>query len=206
MEMLSIFYTGNLRGDEATLLKLLPRLFTFIQQGGGVIDAPTNSRVLCFDLGDSCAPDVWPCNTTGGRSTLLVLDAMGFTAANANFLAPEDRAKLVDIVQVTLVDEEHNWQSENICGTLRPTDMENTTLQVILQPAATTFMEGNRLHLAEVQRGQVGIVQVDVSSPFASVIQHTICDLPPGTHPDPTISGAAEFVLDEARYFQRKQT
>ncbi len=90
---LSILYTANIRGD----LALLPRLYTFLKslqadlrqfapedESEVMLCAvqPRPVQTLLLDLGDSCAPDVWHCAATGGRSTLIALDAMGYHAAN----------------------------------------------------------------------------------------------------------------------------
>jgi hypothetical protein len=38
-----------------------------------------------------------------------------------------------------------------------------------------------------------------------ALVAHEIFDLPPNTLPDPTIAATVEFVVGEARYFQKKQ-
>jgi hypothetical protein len=197
----SIPYTHNLRGD----LDLLPRLYTFIREHrrGDLVGRPYNEKFLLLDLGDSCSPDVWHCEVTGGRSTLLVLDAMGYHAANANHLAPEDRDKLTaNLMQMALVDAAHDWEYEDILVVCRGVQLNAPTkLRVVLTPADLTYLEGNRLYLSALEKGQLGVVQV-VLDEAVTLTHQTIHTLPPDTLPDPTISAAVEFVLSEARYFK----
>ena len=128
---LSILYTAGIRGD----LDTLPRLFTFIKELRRDITRfrpedeevmlcavqPPEVRTLLLDLGDSCAPDVWHCAATDGRSTLIALDAMGYTAANVSGqITPASRAKLDEnLLAMALVDDEHPWESDSLlvtCG------------------------------------------------------------------------------------------
>src|SRR5688572_24616875 len=108
---ITLLYTHNLRGD----LSLLPRLHTFIKQLKALevddeddvmlcLVQPQTRRTLLIDLGGSCAPDVWHCAVTGGRSMLMVLDAMGYAAVSAADLTPDAREKLADTAQMRLVD------------------------------------------------------------------------------------------------------
>jgi hypothetical protein len=121
---LTILYTGNLRGD----LALLPRVYSFIKQLRAHYSAeavtlcpddpaPANptGKILLLDLGDSCAPDVWHCAVTGGRSMLVVLDSMGYDAANVSgFLASDARGKLGDLLHVALVDDAYPHEIDDI--------------------------------------------------------------------------------------------
>ena len=88
---LNLLYTANLRGDIA----LLPRLFTCLQR----LKASLEGTTLMLDLGGACADEAWHCRDTGGRSMYIVLDGMGYHAANiaaAQYAA--DRAKLAEQV------------------------------------------------------------------------------------------------------------
>jgi hypothetical protein len=100
---LTVFYTHRLRGN----LALLPRLFTFLRQLRG--EHAAGMRALLIDLGESCAPDVFPCDVTGGRSTLIALDAMGYDAANVSKeLAEAERVKLANnFLHMILIDSQH---------------------------------------------------------------------------------------------------
>jgi hypothetical protein len=210
-------YTANLRGD----LDLLPRLHTFIRQIKSqspdiehdvmlCMVEPVNYRTLLLDLGQSCAAGVWHCDLTGGRSTLIVLDAMGYHAANvAGFLSADGRANLEGQVSVALVDVAHTWQQDDIFVTngsrrgeppVRP-----YSLHIALTPATSTRVEGNTLHLASVNAGQVGMAQVGTTGGTMTLLAHEVFDLPANTLPDPTIAATVEFVVGEARYYEKKQ-
>lgn len=98
VDKLTILYTAKIRGD----LTLLPRLYTFLQK----LKAEAQHPVLLLDLGESCVDDVWHCAATGGRSTLVVLDGMGYHAANVTgFLEASQRDKLRTSLTTAMVDE-----------------------------------------------------------------------------------------------------
>lgn len=175
-----ILYTYGLRGD----LDRLPRLYTWMTQ----LD-PQAYRV---DLGESCDPAVWPCAITGGRSTLMILDAMGYHAARAD-LAPGLRERTQTMMG--LVDASHTHIVNDVTFSLYP--VEAVSLNVILQPADDTCYDGRHLYLAPVRPDEVGVVRLN---PF----DFTVHTLPPGTLPDPTIAGTVDFVRDEARYLENK--
>jgi hypothetical protein len=207
---LLVVYTCNLRGDEATLIHVLPRLHTLIRslrsgQGGGVPwNAPaTDTRFLRLDLGNSCAPDVWPCDVTGGRSTLIVLDAMGYQAANASHLAGEPREAEDQPAANGAGGRRARLAGQRYCRRV------GATCQVALAKTRNAHHphasgrhppEGDRLYLA-VERGQPGVAQAGLGE-TATLDERAVLDLPPGTLPDPTIAAAVEFVLGEARYYQ----
>ena len=98
---LTILYTHDLRGD----LDALPRLYSFLRQlkahyaSEEVVQvcaldpAQPPGRILLLDLGESCAPEVWHCQVSGGRSTLVVLDGMGYDAARVDDAADRSRRK-----------------------------------------------------------------------------------------------------------------
>ncbi len=217
---LTILYTANLRGQ----IDLLPRLHTFMRhlRTQRVEDEdevmlcalePPQRRILLLDLGESCSPEVWHCAATGGRSMLMVLDAMGYHAANVStMLTEEGRARLeANLLNIALVDPESDWQQEGIqvtCGEKRPPSMNGEAaggkvrLKIVLAPAAQTRLAQRTLHLAVVQAGQVGVVHLNT---LAAITAHDILPLPPGTPPDPTITATVEFVQSEARLFQRRR-
>ena len=140
---LTLFYTANIAGD----LALLPRLFTFLLQLRTDARRPT----LLLDLGGSCADEVWHCRVTGGRSTLIALDAMGYHVANvAGALDDRNREKLAEQVTMALVDESRDWLyrvppvcDERIRVKLRARD-DAARLQIVLSPAERTTIEGKR--------------------------------------------------------------
>lgn len=200
---LTLLYTANIRGD----IHMLPRLYTFMQS----LKPPERQGTLIVDLGNSCADDVWHCEITHGRSTLIVLDGMGYHAVNVNgLLNATHREKVADRVTMGLVDEAHAWRyhippvtDETIQATLNPID-SSCRLQIFLSPAESTYIDGNTLYLADIPTKHIGIVNIDLSdSPI--ITNQDIQELPAKTAPNPTIVASVEFVESEARYFQRKQ-
>lgn len=220
---LHILYTSNLRGD----LDMLPRLQTFIRylkslpvddEDEVMICAvqPQTPRVLMLDLGHACAPDVWHCKATDGRSTLIALDAMGYHAANVtDALTPESRIRLRNnLMAMALVDVECDFRYDNLLLKTRSDaprpEGEGTgvrvDLNINLTPASVTHISSNTLHLADVQAGQVGTVQVSFLTGSPRLIAHGIFDLPTNTAPDPTIAATVDFIRIEARFYSRNHS
>ncbi|MCA9911844.1 MAG: hypothetical protein KC496_00780 [Anaerolineae bacterium] len=198
---LTIFYTDNLRGD----LARLPRLHSFLQQQRQRFE----HQPLLIDLGNSCAPDVWHCRATEGRSTLIVLDAMGYHAANVVGVVDESRRDdLRSSLGLGLLDERRSWryaippvQDADLVVAVVP--VPALKLCVVAAPAAETSLKNRVLKLQSPADGSIGMVQVDVS---AQVILHTeMLALPSGLKADPTISATVDFVEDEARFYQKKR-
>ncbi|MGQ9889671.1 MAG: hypothetical protein ACUVSX_14455 [Aggregatilineales bacterium] len=194
-EPLTIFYTGGLRGD----LALLPRLCTFLRALRAEL-APAGERTLLFDLGEACVPGVWHCDATGGRSALLVLDALGYAAARADGLSAADRAKLTgNLLQLTPVDADHPWRDGSVCACALP---EPGALCVVLAAAASTALDGHVLRLQGVRAGEIGAARVGPGPALLSASVHT---MPASTLPDATIAAVVDFVLDEARRFAQRR-
>ena len=200
---LTLLYTANIGGD----LALLPRLHTFLQR----LKPADSQHTLLLDLGGSCAETVWHCRATGNRSTLIVLDGMGYHAANAEgTLDAENRDKLAAQVTLALVDSLHDWRirlqreaDPGIIVTLRPRD-SIARLQILLQPGSETCLEGNSLRLKTVSAGQVGQVEVHMAG-SPQIIAARLHEMPPDTPPNPSIAGAVDFVEGEARFYLKQQ-
>lgn len=214
MTPLTILYTANLGGS----LDLLPRLYTFIRQLQAVpvededevlicAVQPLPQRLLLLDLGGSCAPDVWHCAATGGRSTLMVLDAMGYNAVNVTgLLTDEARERLAaNIVTTALVDDNQMWQDGDVIVTNRRGGFETLPhrLHIIATPAAKTALDGKTLALANVVAGQIGVAHVSLAG-TPRLLGQAIFDLPYSQLPDPTITAAVDFVIGEARHYQSR--
>lgn len=198
--MLTVLHTANLRGD----LVLLPRLYTFLrrlrQEAGG--------RALLLDAGNACADETWHCAATGGRSALLVLDAMGYQAANVTgFLTEAGRQKLAEnLLGMALVDETQAWETGGILVTAREESQSPHEICIVLRTGDSTRLDHNWLSLADVQAGQVGVTQIGSAENGELAIQrHEILTVPPTTPPDPTIAATVDFVLSEARYYQKQR-
>lgn len=199
---LTILYTANIRGD----LDLLPRLYTFITR----LRQRVEGRVLLLDAGNACTHEIWHCEVTGGRSTLLVLDAMGYHAANVNgFLNSAGREKLAEnLLKLALVDDADGWSEDGVLVTANdhaPTQAHD--LHIILAPGESTVLERKTLYLATVEQGEVGRVQVSSvdGNGRLAITQQAVETLPSGTPPEPTIAATVDFVLSEARYYQGRR-
>ncbi len=214
---LTIFYTANLRGQ----LDLLPRLHTFLRQlkAQPVEDdstvmlcavEPVQRQFLLLDLGAACSEDMWHCAVTGGRSALIVMDAMGYQAANVSgYLTDEGRSRLdANLLQLALIDETQDWNHAEITVTANAdlTDRPHA-LTIVAVPGERTHLEGRVLHLRAVESGQVGVVHLNSTdgNGTLAISGYTILDLPANTPPDPTITATVDFVLSEARLFQKKR-
>lgn len=191
--MHTILYTYNLRGD----LAILPRLHTFVQ----TLKRDLPQSVYLIDLGRSCVPDVWPCDVTQGRSTLLVLDAMGYSVAQVtDVLTPASRAKLTEQVMVALVDDDHPHVTDTIRFLSHPPDERDDKLTVVMTPAVNTRFDGHILTLSPVEKGQIGLVRTE-----GEQLIHEVYTLPENTRIDATIQGAVDFITSEARFFEKKR-
>ncbi len=201
MTDLLLLYTANLNGA----LEGLPRLHTFLKQ---LRQESGAGRVLMLDLGGSCSTEVWHCAATDGRSMLIVLDAMGYAAVNAVGLSSESREKLREnFLALALVDDHHPHRQDTLLIRTAPgTDTLPVALEIDLRPASHTRFDGRELRLGLVRGDQVGAVRLSLAGGIPTLEAAQLHDLLPTTLPDPTISGAVDFVLVEARRHQRRLT
>ena len=202
LDQLTIFYTDNIAGD----LALLPRLYTFVQ----ALKRQFDPNPLLLDLGKSCVPQAWTCAATGGRSTLVVLDGMGYHAANIiDVLAPDERRKLNGVVSTAMIGETDAWRyhvppvhDDGIIVSALPTPA--LRLCVLLTPAEKTRIDERVLHLQAVEKGVVGVVQVDLSG--TPILTHqSVETLPSDTRATPSITASVDFVESEARYYRDQE-
>jgi hypothetical protein len=203
LDHLTIFYTGNLRGD----LQKLPRLYTFLQR----LKQQHAPKPLLLDTGNACADDIWHCEYTGGRSTLVVLDGMGYHAANVSgYLQPGERYKLNNVISTGMVDAEHNWRyhvppvrDEGIIVAGQQTPA--LRLCIVAAPSDRTRLEQGTLYCQAIEAFQVGLIRLDLTG-TPSLNDFEIVDMPDGLPPDATIAASVEFVEDEARFLRKKQS
>lgn len=203
---LTVLYTHRLRGD----LSLLPRIYTFMRRLRA--EHAADGMTLRLDLGDSCAPKVFPCALTGGRSTLIALDAMGYDAANVEgWLRSEDRTRLeASHLSMGLVDASHPLHMPGLLIGVSPVNKPSSRAQkrgfeISLRAGETTTLDNHRLHLASIQGGEVGMARIEPAASRLRLAAHQTFVLPDHTLPDPTIAATIEFILNEARYVQRKR-
>lgn len=202
LQTLTIFYTSHLRGN----LDALPRLYTFLQ----ALRQQHDPRAVLLDLGESCAPDIWHCRATGGRSTLIVLDGMGYHAANVSgLLQAGERSKLRGVISMALLDHGDAWRyqmppvsDEGILFSTVPNPA--LRLCVLVQPGTQTALHERLLTLQDVAPDMVGLAQVDLRGE-AQLIAADLLPLPAGLAADLSIRYAIEFVEEEARHFERQQ-
>jgi hypothetical protein len=198
---LTVLYTANLRGD----IERLPRLYTCLRQ----LQTQATGRILLLDAGEACAAGVWHCDVTRGRSMLLALDAMGYHAANATgYLTAAGRVKLAEnLLNIAVLMEGEVWEQDGVAVTTDDPPSQAQPLHIALTPASETRLDQHTLHLATINAGQVGAVHIGPAAGNGrlAILQTAIHTLPPTTLPDPTIAATVEFVLSEARYYQRRQ-
>jgi hypothetical protein len=199
MRDLFILYTANLGGD----LETLPRLHTFLK---GLRAESGADRTLLLDLGGSCAPGIWHCTATEGRSMLITLDAMGYTAANAVDVSEGSRARLQEnFLAMALVDDQHPHQLESLLlRTATAPNEQRGMLELDLRPAPQTAFDGRELRLTGLKGDQVGMARLRLEGGIPTLDSTAVYDLPPETLPDATISATVSFVLAEAQRYQRR--
>jgi hypothetical protein len=177
-----ILYTQNLLGQ----IDMLPRLFTFLRE---VRKKYAAEKTILLDLGDACSAEAWHCGATEGRSMLIVLDAMGYQAANVNgYLSDEGRTKLTGVIAMTLLNESQSFVDENGLGIL------------VAASDKTELRNDGTLSLVKVMAGQVGVVLLE-----QGITTNEVLMMPAKTAPEPTIAGVVDFVLSEAKYYGRKK-
>lgn len=184
---------------------MLPRLYRFIDS----LKQAHDPQALLLDLGKSCSVDSWHCEITKGRSTLMVLDAMGYHAANAMALDDESREILKSSTSMGLVTARQAWryhvppiQDEDILVA----GQETPALKLCIVAAASSEnkLENRMLHLNTVKKGEVGLVKVDMEA--MKLVESGLFVMPDGLLPEATISAAVELVEEEARYAQRRKS
>ena len=203
---LTLRYSANIAGD----LALLPRLHTFLQR----LNAADGARALLLDLGESCAESAWHCRATGGRSALIVLDGMGYHAANvAGALDAENRDKLAAQVTMALVDSARDWayhmppvRDPSIIVRLRPR-LFNGAARLADRAEAGRRKRASRAMYCGCAAWKPAVLakRSSTCAGAAARVSATTHALPADTPPNPTIAGAVEFVEAEARYYLRQQ-
>lgn len=142
-----------------------------------------DGKTVMVDLGNSCSPDVWHCNVTGGRSTLMVLDAMGYTAANIVGMDTDVYEKISEQILMTLIIDD------------KQTIPIDDNLQLSLRPSESTHIENNVLYLAPPD----GVGVVEIHQGGVQSVENK--PMPASILPDPSIAGVVDFVISEARYY-----
>lgn len=193
----TFLYTQDLRGDLRFLPKLARRLMALR------LEEP---RTLTLDLGGSCSPDVWHCAATEGRSMLIALDGLNYTAVNAAHMPEHVRPSLIkSLVNLQAVNAARPGHIPGARFYTQPPaeDPQDDALQLILVPAPAARVTDQRIEFPAVDRYSIGRMRVRTAPPVELVSVETI-PVPPETLPDPTISGMVDFIESEARLYQRR--
>ena len=216
----TLIYTAALQGQIA----LLPTLFTRIKQ-----ERHPDQMSLLVDLGRSCAPDTWICEATEGRGMLVAMDAMGYDAfhigpQDALYTQPALVQQIRQIIATPLAAgpwlgkvtrKGLSFVFANAAALTPRTDTADLTIGLRLsnQPRLDITPDTTQRILwldggMPARTPLIGRVDVYLSpdAPYIEIIDHRLLDLPDGLPPDPTISGAIEFVESEARYALKKRS
>lgn len=201
MDTLTILYTHNIKGK----LQLLPRLYSYLQQ----LKQEYDPNALLLDIGNACDESIWHCEATQGRSTVIVMDGMGYHAVNvANFMGHSERDSLHGNIVTGLVTERHMWRyfvppvrDEDIviAGQATPA----IRLCIIAAPAEANILDNRMLYLQGIEQGEVGLVQVDMMS--MRIIKSINFKMPKGLKPDATIAASVDLIEEEARFTQNRR-
>lgn len=201
MDTLTILYTQHIGGD----LALLPHLYSFLQ----ILKQEHDPKALLLDIGDACTDDVWHCEVTNGRSTVIVLDAMGYHAVNVSDYMPDSqRDSLKTDVSVGLITARHMWRyfvppvrndDIVIAGQATPA----MTLCIVTAPHEATLLDSRMLFLKTVAKAEVGLVKVDMQS--LVILEQDVFVMPKGMKPDATIAASVELVEEEAEFIQKRR-
>jgi hypothetical protein len=181
---MDILLTGQSGGDWS----YYPRLQTAIKALRAKL---SDSRPLLLDMGGAGSNSDVACLATENRAPYIVLDGMGYTAAIADDLAAAHFEQVQGLLQMSLILPGRVWQLGD-CEFPMARDphlsvavWRDGLLALPYPPKGTIFHlrlnEGRELELNQPETFEA-----------------------PSLPPDPSISGVVEFVLEEARYYQRK--
>lgn len=189
----TFLYTHGLHGD----LHFIPRLQTVLNRLRREAE-----QVYTVDLGDACAPEAWHCAATSGRSMLIALDGMNYTAVNALDVKEEHRARLRHtLTMIKLIDD----RSPTVRGRfafVTDANAAQADLRVLLHPAERSEIVDGVLHLGAVAPRSIGQVKISLAS--LNILEVNCISVPEDTPPDPTTSGMVDFIEMEARMFQSR--
>lgn len=183
-----VLITANTAGD----LAYLPRLYTALRE----LKTNCTGKVLLVDTGRAWSAQEWVCQATENRAPYLVMDAMGYDFIFADGLTPEAQERLRGQVLAVLAAAEAAYR------------FENRGLLLVSDPALSEpQLEGDRLRLPLPPKTVIGEVSLDLGIDSAWTITAVAWHhVPAATLPDPTIAGTVDFVISEARYYQKKRS
>jgi hypothetical protein len=199
---LIVLFTADLRAN----FELLPHVSAMIQRLRSALLSETAKPVLILDLGGVWDNDSWECLVTENRAPYLVLDAMGYAAANADGLDVDGIMGLQEAVQMRLLENTvpYRWQWRDITVNIGPKGAAPCVTWA--QSPATgeiCTVEAGCLQLYP-QPGALGLVEV--SWPELEVLQATAFPFNWDIRPDPSIVACVEFVQNEAKAYAERQS
>lgn len=180
-------------------VEIMPRLFTLFKTL--TLDDADN---FVLDLGGSCSPEVWHCYATGGRSTLTIMDSMGYIAANTQQLSPVQREKLAQQTTMALIDSDHAHIHENLLFALQPTQGDGH-LCITMHATDITQLSDYVLRLKTIQQGEVGVVDIENNLDEYRIVGLRTVELTPDIAPAATVAGVVDFVLGEAKFYRDRR-
>jgi hypothetical protein len=181
---LDVFVTANMQGD----LDMLPRLYTAIRRARELVP----NTALLIDTGRAWSAESWVCTATENRAPYFALDAMGYDAAFADGLSLAEFDKLRGELQMQLLASEAQFDYA-LNGV-------NLSFGVATNTDAASMQSG----LVRVPMPTRGLI-LHMTLDAQTITQQTVLRLTDAHLPDPTIAGAVEFIVSEARYYQKKR-
>jgi hypothetical protein len=199
-EIVSLLFTQNLHGD----LRFLPRLSRVLMHL-----RIEDRRSYTVDLGNSCAPDVWHCEATDGRSMLIALDGINYSAANAEGLAEQARPQLSrSLVTLKAVSAAHPDWIERVALVAAPPDepIPGAEMTLVVKPSLQARVTDTMIEFPAVERYRIGRLRVRIDTIPFELVSVEAFDVPPTTPPDPVVSGMIDFIEGEARHYQKRKS
>jgi len=176
---------------------LLPRLARLLWH----LKRTATGITRVFDLGDACSPTNPLCEWTEGRAVIIVLDAMGYDAIHVNgYLSENAYEKLAEnYLNAVLVHAEQSYTDDLLQFGAHPLPNK---LHIPIPASPPPPVDSPLLRLPSLSAGQIGrvVVTLEEGQPIS---HYTLFELTPDVLPEPTIVATLNFVMDEARYFQK---
>jgi hypothetical protein len=205
-ETITFLATAHLSGE----LALLPRLFTLIRRERSAARGPT----VLFDLGDTCAVEVWVCRATMGRAPFLVLDSMGYDGAviggPEQAPIPPSSLRLLAgqlLMPVIIWGRPRTLANGGVTFTVaagNPVALPEPPVLVIDRSTRALPLPGSSPPvLGDVAQGCLQCV--DVAWPAWTVREARLLAVDDDTPADPTIAAVVALVEEEARQFAQSQ-
>lgn len=198
-ESLTVLYTQNLRSN----FNLAARLGRWLRELRAQY-AP-GMRTLLLDLGKASDPNSWHHQLTAGRSTLFVLDALGYHAINAKGTIHETLSPTIQgAFRLAILAPDRDWRDERGEYLVRCSVAEfsrqsgQSSLEISLTPAADTQLTSGFLRLSQLPADCVGRVRLRLRENHTELEEREAHPLPNDMLPEPSISATVDFVLTEA--------